>query len=663
MKIIHRYSRNEDWYNKEVAKNSNTSPEILTRILRRGNDDYVSWDAVQNPNCPPEMLVEILKRGKDNTTSYYAVENPNCPPEILVEILRRENNDAVSRNAAFNQNVPPEILAEVLKRGNDDFVSRNVAKNPNCPSEILAEVLKRGNDDIVSQYAAKNPNCPPEAKIQWMRDTGQIGKEDPNKHVIEYGGKEEINKDLDMDLDMEKLKQLISNNKFNLKRCSQNVNEDWYNKEVAENPNTPPEMLTRILKMKKNDVVSQYAANNPNTPPEMLVEILKRENDNGVSQNAARNPNTPPEILAEVLRRGNEDFVFQYAVRNPNIPPEVKIQWMRDTGRIGKEDPSKHIIEYDSKEEVDTDLEKLKQLVSNNFNLRKYSQTQKEDREYPVAAAVLAAGKIFKGRSHLDALLKAIKAGYAMRNKDGDIVDKDGIDMTLSGATDLFLTNKGRIIDRIESMRMGEALVSENIPEEDREMVANTINMLRMIKSEKVEAYHGTPASFSKFDIGKSGDGYDQEGPGLYFSNDKDDAAKYMEKGKLFHVYLNFNKTVPLEGEVNVEEIKKLILWTMDLENEEQLENVDMDKFYESSLSDYGEDSFSAFIEAVNNILEYTNGPHDAFQQIWIDYYRYNPTKYLNNMIKLGYDGVIIPKEEGRVHYVVFNTNIIEILS
>jgi hypothetical protein len=37
---------------------------------------------------------------------------------------------------------------------------------------------------------------------------------------------------------------------------------------------------------------------------------------------------------------------------------------MQATGQIEKEDPSKHIIEYDSKEEKDEDLEKLERLIS-----------------------------------------------------------------------------------------------------------------------------------------------------------------------------------------------------------------------------------------------------------------------------------------------------------
>jgi len=90
------------------------------------------------------------------------------------------------------------------------------------------------------------------------------------------------------------------------------------------------------------------------------------------------------------------------------------------------------------------------------------------DREYPVAAAIVADGKVFIGRHHGEAILKGVEAGYVKKDKDGYLVDRAGNDMAFSGATDLFLTNKKRLINRFEASAMGEATASEYIPEEDR---------------------------------------------------------------------------------------------------------------------------------------------------------------------------------------------------
>ena len=179
-------------YTIDIARDTK-DPKILTEILKRERHEIYSWDdsvsnyAACNPHCPKELLIEILRREEGyNYVSKNAAFNPNCPPEMLVEVLRRGNDDLISQYAALNPNCPPEILKEVLKRENDGEVSCAAVENINCPSEILAEVLKRGNNDRVSFWASINPNCPDEDKIKWMMKTGQIGKEDPSVHIIEY---------------------------------------------------------------------------------------------------------------------------------------------------------------------------------------------------------------------------------------------------------------------------------------------------------------------------------------------------------------------------------------------------------------------------------------------------------------------------------------------
>jgi len=99
---------------------------------------------------------------------------------------------------------------------------------------------------------------------------------------------------------------------------------------------------------------------------EILTEILKEGNNDNVSWEAARNTYCPPEILAEILKTGNNNDVSLNAYQNPNCPPEARINWMMKTGKIGKEDPKKHIIEYENKKE--DNFQDLKDLLK-NFDL------------------------------------------------------------------------------------------------------------------------------------------------------------------------------------------------------------------------------------------------------------------------------------------------------
>jgi hypothetical protein len=159
--------------------------------------------------------------------------------------------------------------------------------------------------------------------------------------------------------------------------------------------------------------------------------------------------------------------------------------------------------------------------------------------------------------------------------------------------------------------------------------------------------YHGSTNKFDNFSftfLGK-GKGYDENGPGFYFTSNKEDALHYGQHQ--YEVKLHLKKTVPLKGKIKRKEVEFLIKNAPNLYD---------------TLTDWGEEPQEAFRYAVNSISN-NDSPHDVFQTIWHDFYlRQNATdQYLTNMIKLGYDGVIIPKNE-LVHVVVFNPQKIEMI-
>jgi hypothetical protein len=92
-------------------------------------------------------------------------------------------------------------------------------------------------------------------------------------------------------------------------------------KDLAYNPNTPPEILT-ILAQDKDGAVRYRVAYNTNTPPEILT-LLAQDKDWIVRCGVAKNPNTPQEILT-ILARDKDGNV----ANNPNATREV-IQTVR----------------------------------------------------------------------------------------------------------------------------------------------------------------------------------------------------------------------------------------------------------------------------------------------------------------------------------------------
>jgi len=187
--------------------------------------------------------------------------------------------------------------------------------------------------------------------------------------------------------------------------------------------------------------------------------------------------------------------------------------------------------------------------------------------------------------------------------------------------------------------------------------------------AQTIRAYHGTMTLNIEWNISGAGQGFSQEGPGIYFTNDIEDAMSYavLKPGKgtstIFTVDLNLNKVVKISGKIPQKEIKQLLLWSMGINSEKDILKIEIEEFYESSISNWGEKPYPAFIKAFNDIINYSKNPNDAFQQVWIDHYRYKPIDYLQNMVKLGYDGIIIPRTNGVVHYIIFNPSVIKTIS
>ena len=125
----------------------------------------------------------------------------------LHNIIQKRLDNHESIKAVKNIHCHPETLKMVLERNQEDTVSGCAARNKNCSPETLKMILERNNNNDVSYWAAGNPNCPPKEKIQWMRNNGYITQEDPQKHIIDYSGKNE-DKDNDNE-DLQLLKNLL----------------------------------------------------------------------------------------------------------------------------------------------------------------------------------------------------------------------------------------------------------------------------------------------------------------------------------------------------------------------------------------------------------------------------------------------------------------------
>ena len=106
-----------------------------------------------------------------------------------------------------------------------------------------------------------------------------------------------------------------------------NDDEDWVRRAVAWNSNTKTETLERLAKDGDYCVLCGVAEN-PNTTTEIL-ERLANDDDVGVRIGAAQNPNTPPEVL-ERLANDKSSYVRRAVVWNSNTKTETLNRLVND---------------------------------------------------------------------------------------------------------------------------------------------------------------------------------------------------------------------------------------------------------------------------------------------------------------------------------------------
>lgn len=196
-----------------------------------------------------------------------------------------------------------------------------------------------------------------------------------------------------------------------------------------------------------------------------------------------------------------------------------------------------------------------------------------------------------------------------------------------------FEMNKGRKVDH----RTRELMIRQ--PQKVKQIT-------EIVDGGEYFAYHGSTSPITKFSdefVGRE-EATDQEGPGIYFTTDPDDARGYGE-----HVHAV--KITP----------RKLVDETPhdDIPDDDLISLIKMAPDWEMNAQNWDEDPESGLYQAVSDFREYNESEKELFQQVWYDFFRHNPREFVRGMVNLGYDGQLINRENGRQHIIVYNPEII----
>ena len=169
------------------------------------------------------------------------------------------------------------------------------------------------------------------------------------------------------------------------------------------------------------------------------------------------------------------------------------------------------------------------------------------------------------------------------------------------------------------------------------------------IENQGFIVYHGSPTEIKKFSdefVGGKG-ATDQEGPGIYFTTSYDEAVGYADGGYVYTVRIEPRLLYDESEEKAVPE-ELLLKLAMSAPN------------WEDHASNFSEDPESGAYQAVSSAYEYNDNEKDVLLQVWIEFYRYSPVDFVRNCVKVGIDGVIVNRDNGK-HIIIYNPSIIEV--
>ena len=243
---------------RAILQNPNTPSEILQRLTEENPENFLAL--AENPVIDlillehPEFIENIAIGHLGTYRSGYLEELPL--PKFFLELFAKSSNKQLRLKAAKNPNTSRDIL-DFLSQDREINIRFEVARNPNTSSNVL-NFLSQDREIDIRYEVAKNLNTPIEIleKLYFAWD---------EKNVLDY------------------------------QDCRDRARE-----KLANNPDTPPEVLNRLSCALERHIRSMVV-NNPNTPKSGLRR-LARDKDEFIRKSVAKNRNTPFTALKSLSR-------------------------------------------------------------------------------------------------------------------------------------------------------------------------------------------------------------------------------------------------------------------------------------------------------------------------------------------------------------------------
>jgi hypothetical protein len=298
----------------KAAQDPECPAEALDKIVM---DESVPWGTemgntlanaiASNPNCPPEHLSSIYENPTDDEQRLLVLQNPSCPMELMNKVV--EGDDTELRQAVLKN---PALSADVVS---------GCVKSESIGSELITAVAERSDLDDISREIVDLKVKFAELREQHQDSSGYAWLEESLLSITDWGRDvfEAIYKDKDVHI----------------------------RSAVAKNPSLPEDLL--LVMMAECGTIDEKlsALSNPSCPKESLI-TTSRDTDNYSSSRlrkaAALNPNTPKEIVNKLLE-DEYKWVREAAATNSSLA-EAEIKTI--LAKADAEFPSCHTYQIKS---------------------------------------------------------------------------------------------------------------------------------------------------------------------------------------------------------------------------------------------------------------------------------------------------------------------------
>jgi hypothetical protein len=297
--------------------------------------------AAQDPECPAEALDKIVMDGSvpwgtemGITLANAIASNPGCPPEHLSSIYENPTDDRQRLLVVQNPSCPRELMNKAVA-GDDTKLKQAVLKNPalsadvvlacvkteSIGSDLITAIAERKDLDVVTHEIVDLKVKLSELRTQHKEESGYAWLEESLLSITDWG--RDVFEALDKDEDVH------------------------IRSAVAKNPSLPEDLL--LVMMAECGTIDEKlsALSNPSCPKESLI-TTSRDTDNYSSSRlrkaVALNPNTPKEIVNKLLE-DEYKWVREAAATNSSLA-EAEIKTI--LAKADAEFPSWHTYQIKS---------------------------------------------------------------------------------------------------------------------------------------------------------------------------------------------------------------------------------------------------------------------------------------------------------------------------